>query len=106
MTCRQHEHLAYAQIRLRVTQSARRPCPRRRTNPTRTPGDTSMTARPDPLPREIRSRIAMAEHDARDADNLDLAAARPETVALTLQRVQGSLKDLIRILRDLYPDAD
>lgn len=44
-------------------------------------------------------RILEAQRDLQQAENIDLATADPAQLVLTVERLRGSLADMIRIAR-------
>lgn len=47
----------------------------------------------------LTRRILEAQRDLAQAENLDLATADPAQLVLTVERLRGSLADMIRIAR-------
>lgn len=48
-----------------------------------------------------KTRLALAEHDLIQARGLDLAATEPAMLIVTIERLRGSLDDLVQLAREL-----
>lgn len=55
---------------------------------------------PDWHDSPLGRRILEAQHDLQQAETLDLATADPAQLVLTVERLRGSLADMIRVARN------